>query len=640
MEAEEMHMGYIPTPEIQNVEVLFLYIKDYKNLKDLQLNFSGIGYYQIEKGGETLILTYRENKKYPNSIFPIEMFADAEHGLSTKKINNVTAIIGQNGSGKSNILEYLRRILTNDLAINEEALIVLKIDGETKAFHSLVDSIELEEGIEIELVRSVGDGNFMDRLGLTEEESRNRHEEFILPHLTNSRVVFYSPMADFQSLPFNFDDPKFNDISTNYLIEYDNGWERYAKQEYDKVLSHKSQTTRRFIELIYSKIPLPDDVKSFIPDSTYVQINRLKDPREGSRNLVPDDTNFLKRFHELLDKSWRESHKLKREGNLTGHFISLYKTELSYSIINHFFYNKEEEFGGNSKIDIDKINWGLSLEEIVRYYLANQKWKPNEIYIKLYDFLLEAIDQSDEFNHNPTGNFSFRVDQNVDLIKLYSCYQEYESLFLDTKHHSGLLDFYWRGISSGEKILLDLFSRLLGTKNRGFENVGSSGHNEKIKYNNLFLLIDEGELGFHPQWQKNYLKYLLDFLRYAYCEFNVQLILTSHSPFLVSDLPRENIIFLQKEGDKSFVSDPKNLSHTFGGNIHEMLVDSFFLKDGIIGAYSQDIINDVLKEIVAESPISMGRISELKHIIEAIGEPVVRVKLLNMLSEKKIKDSL
>ncbi|MBL0200336.1 MAG: AAA family ATPase [Chitinophagaceae bacterium] len=630
---------------INNLEILYVYIKDFKNLNHIQLNFSGHRSYHLEKNEDDFILSCRENKKYPDSIFPIPMHSLLQEGVGQvridKTINNVTAIIGQNGAGKSNILEYLTRILTNNLYVNEESLIILKVEGVIKAFNSFAKPILLQDGLDIEIIQSIEEISYRERESLLEGDEGKRHVTLAIPYLQNSKVVFYSPQADFQSFPFNFDDPAYNDISTNYLLEYDHGkGEEYAKSDFDKILSHKSQTVRRFIDLIYSSLPLPKDINDFIPQSTYIQINRLISPEEKSRNLNYQDKEFKKQFIKKLQDNWNAADKLRRNENQNEYYKRQAKTELSYSLINHFLINKEDEFGADTLIEAEAIDWDMSMEEIIRYYFENQKWKASSIYLLIYDSLISAIDISEEFSDFGSESFSFRVDKNVDLVTLYSNYLNYELLYEDTNHPSGLLDFYWRGISSGEKTLLDLFSRLLHAKSQGFANAGSLYGQDDRAINTVFLLIDEGEIGFHPQWQKNYLKYLIDFLKYAYSNLNVQLILTSHSPFLISDLPRENVIFLQKEGDNSIVSDPQTLNRTFGGNIHEMLIDSFFLEDGIIGAFAQERINELISEILSETVIPPERIIELKNIIESIGEHVVRVKLLHMLTEKKLKDSL
>ncbi len=61
-------------------------------------------------------------------------------------------------------------------------------------------------------------------------------------------------------------------------------------------------------------------------------------------------------------------------------------------------------------------------------------------------------------------------------------------------------------------------------------------HRMNSRYNTL--CIDEGENYLHPNWQKKYINYLYQFLRDNYFSKQIHLIISSHSPFILSDLPK------------------------------------------------------------------------------------------------------
>jgi len=65
-------------------------------------------------------------------------------------------------------------------------------------------------------------------------------------------------------------------------------------------------------------------------------------------------------------------------------------------------------------------------------------------------------------------------------------------------------------------------------------------------------------------------------------------ILTSHSPFLLSDIPKENVIFLEK-GKQVYPE-----IETFGANIHTLLSHGFFMKDGLMGEFAKGKINEII----------------------------------------------
>lgn len=112
-----------------------------------------------------------------------------------------------------------------------------------------------------------------------------------------------------------------------------------------------------------------------------------------------------------------------------------------------------------------------------------------------------------------------------------------------------------------------------------------------IDYSNVAVIFEEVELYFHPEYQKSYLNYLLKQLERAHLKKlrNLNIILVTHSPFVLSDVVSENILCLNNG------SQEKNVSFkTFGANIHDLLRLSFFMRKGFIGEYVQATINKII----------------------------------------------
>lgn len=160
--------------------------------------------------------------------------------------------------------------------------------------------------------------------------------------------------------------------------------------------------------------------------------------------------------------------------------------------------------------------------------------------------------------------------------------------------------------------------------------------NNRICYRNFNIVLDEVELCFHPEYQRTFIDRLIkvfkNIIKNEECKINI--ILSTHSPFILSDIPKQNILFLE-EGKA--ISNECKPTQTFAANISDLLKDSFFLADGFIGEFAAEkigkIIEKIEKNIKKKSEISFKDYKKYKDTIELIGEPIVRYKLKDMLTD-------
>ena len=189
----------------------------------------------------------------------------------------------------------------------------------------------------------------------------------------------------------------------------------------------------------------------------------------------------------------------------------------------------------------------------------------------------------------------------------------------------------YRNMSSGEFSILNFFSKLyffLKTK-------PTTLFNKK----NFILLLDEADLGLHPMWKKKFINTILQSIPYFFEELtpkpNLQIILTTHDPLTLSDIPKHNVIFLEKpEEGKCQISS--RVQKTFGANITDLLADSFFIKDGLIGDFAKSKIKEVIDWINKnknKTKISKKKLTYYKKVIELIDERVIKLKLSEMITE-------
>ena len=229
---------------------------------------------------------------------------------------------------------------------------------------------------------------------------------------------------------------------------------------------------------------------------------------------------------------------------------------------------------------------------------------------KEYEDVKEVI--VNYFTTNKEINFDAISKSDLEIISILFLFADIE--FEDNNE----ISFF--SMSAGQKQLISYFGIIVRTIK---ENL--------TKNTTLTLIIDEIETSLHPQWQKEFLKLLLELFDSIKgdCK-NIQLILAGHSPFIVSDLPRANIVFL-KDCSQIKGIDKKE---TFGSNIHTLLSDSFFVEDGLMGEFAKDKISQILYFLSNKiGPINIP-IKQIKPIIEIIGEDFLREKLLKMYDKK------
>lgn len=153
-------------------------------------------------------------------------------------------------------------------------------------------------------------------------------------------------------------------------------------------------------------------------------------------------------------------------------------------------------------------------------------------------------------------------------------------------------------------------------------------------YKQVLVVLDEIELYFHPEQQREFIYDLIQLLKlnkFKQIE-NINIFFITHSPFILSDIPSQNVLKL----DKGKPVDTDNVN-SFGANIHDLLADDFFMSEGFIGDFAKEKIQDVVEYINYEERRSEKRWIKTPHVakklIEQIGEPYLADKLNEMFLE-------
>lgn len=178
--------------------------------------------------------------------------------------------------------------------------------------------------------------------------------------------------------------------------------------------------------------------------------------------------------------------------------------------------------------------------------------------------------------------------------------------------------------SSGEKQLLNTQSAII----YHLQNLNSIFKDPaRIKYPQVNIILEEIELYFHPEYQRSFIYSLINLLESSGIDEHIKdvnIMIVTHSPFILSDIPKSNVLFL-KDGKQ--VTDMQE--NTFGANIHSMLQNAFFLNGVTIGDFARDRINRLFwklhNDVITE---------DVYQEILLVSEPFVKSQLLKMYNER------
>lgn len=184
-------------------------------------------------------------------------------------------------------------------------------------------------------------------------------------------------------------------------------------------------------------------------------------------------------------------------------------------------------------------------------------------------------------------------------------------------------------MSSGQRQLLNLVSTLSYHLNNIDEIPVLAGW---VNYSNVNIILDEIDLYFHPEYQRKIVKFLIEiFSGISYEKINsINFIVSTHSPFVLSDIPRQNVLFL-KDGKQDYSMQ----ENTFGANIHTLLKNGFFLEGMPIGDFAKEKINNLFGRLNGIDKISSADLDQIESLALLVSEPLLRKQLLSLIASRR-----
>ncbi|MDZ7817235.1 MAG: AAA family ATPase [Aliarcobacter sp.] len=292
--------------------------------------------------------------------------------------------------------------------------------------------------------------------------------------------------------------------------------------------------------------------------------------------------------------------------------------------------------------------------KILFQYLRDLKRKKEKITIEFLNLLNEIIDNLDsehrserfkKFKELKGQEYKFEglCNKNISIVNMKDRMGEWDIFKFDISNISEEEINYLLDLSSTDIFRIDIID-----KNDKKFNELSFGEQQLLKVLNiiyylantkdiekLLIFLDEIDIGFHPEWQKKVIKYILQLTKIME-DKEFHLLVSAHSPFILSDIPNQNIVFLNKDekGNCKNVTNDTNIG-TFGANIHTLLSHGFFMKDGLMGEFAKSKIDLAIKYL-NQKILTKDELDYCENIISIIGEPIIKRQLQKMLDSKRL----
>lgn len=606
-------------------------------------NFNGI----IEKQSFVFSNEYIVDFESKEGTLKIEKNNNYVKEFYGKNISSITAIIGKNGVGKTTLLNIIGRtlrdrlentIIDDNITIKDKYFLLYHVEGDIFFIEIMGDITIKNLNVNYMIDESVYNSAFFSKEDFNEVQYDEVENEKII-YINSRKTVKYHDISSYKSNELKFIPREVE--ARLYLADWYETFLKLSKKgiiESDSILfSFKKNKEVRYDDSGFRIKPLVEDADHRIKDQMVYIKESISD---FFIFFVSCIVNYFKRMSleccgEGVISFWKEiSEKYYTRNNLDKEdFKELFN--LCRINVEHYadslFHHKDRDlieymslienlvmalFDIKEKVipNIDDFKIVLSShrkdEQILRFF---------EAYDKVREWLYKKLPENEEKE---------RWGEDKDV------YRKTDLKLCLPIQVDGI------GISTGENNIISLFSKIIHEAK--VSATEQKGHRPKKNY---IILVDEIEAEMHLEWSRNLIDTIveqLDEIKIDICDgftglgldwFNVsvQIIFTTHSPFLISDLNRNSIIALEKKSGK--LKQKKDVC-SFAQNLQRIISNEFFISD-CYGAFAQKKIKEIIDKLNGKDDLEKEKLIEIESVIKEIGEPLLRDKLMSMYISKR-----
>lgn len=564
------------------MRICFIWVENFRNFKNLGFNFSSSNKFSYD----------RENNEIST-----EQFQSLPSDFFGKGIAEVTGIIGKNGAGKSNTIDLICKLLKGSKSSVKTNFCIITQEGKKLVCYYSFDHKEAPKSL-FQMTKKEYDGS-----------------------INPLKVVYFSNVFDERRNDFDLD---IADISLNKTTSRENRFRKDYISDFDKQVNFINSS-------LFSQLEIDSPEKVQLTSRVWLNRNNISQ----EQRLYGQYYKYIKEFQQFFRQRIRD---IKPENR----FVPTVRFSFFFEMLSSLIGNKryEENFVTNiledfqitignyqdkrtEDIAIDFITWiGLKMEQYSIEEFSNfsgetsssssdynsQKVREKFEFIKNLNTFIKDI--SLEYEAEGSRNrgleyfsFNFNRDSSKAFITKYIGLFERNTLF----------EINWLGISSGHRPYLNIFSSI-------FHEL------KNTRTPNLLLCIDEGDLYLHPKWQIEFFDKLVTVLPKIY-NGKVQIVLTSHSPFLLSDLPKQCITII----DNAKIIDGVTLKrNTLGGNLYNLYSEPFFLGNKRTSDFAYKKIKSAI-DIIERGNLKQKEREAILKLNSLIGDEVIEFHINKQL---------
>lgn len=321
-----------------------------------------------------------------------------------------------------------------------------------------------------------------------------------------------------------------------------------------------------------------------------------------------------------------------------GYGINIHNRTTKYSNKQKFILNMIAlKISGMSstRLDSPEKEYEEEKDKLIDIYIRVTKNSTDEMTNELKELIKLAESLDDDYfnskkNYRNDGFYNYSQSDGWFSIDIGDKFDKniYEFLKkINSKPYlSSNFNIKFDNLSVGEMEFINLFSNL-------YEGIKKAINNNN---KNMILLLDEPGKGFHPEWSRRFINYLCNFSNYLGNKYNCkfQYIITTHSPFMISDMPKNNVKKFFKT-DKNGLCKIETSTKGLMSNIHDIMKDDFYLKSPI-GCFAENVFTRLQEEIsnITDIEEDKDKIKKIKYIIDDIDEIILSSKLHELLQER------